>query len=175
MSYKSSPYNEHNFLYAVYVNNYKKYATVFLQLKSRGRIRFSIGHNLRLPLHCSCLHTCPFTGSSGPSSLGGGVLAFTGEEDSSPVFDSVDVFIFLLNIQPETLIINDIGMAGYSIGRYWILVSSSVFRIHIHWIRISQKSQSGFGSRKALNPDPSYSFTLSEKNFIIISCYHQKK
>ena len=45
-------------------------------------------------------------------------MAFTGEEDSSPVFDSVDVFIFLLKIQPETLIINDIGMAGYSIGRY---------------------------------------------------------
>ncbi len=40
-------------------------------------------------------HTCPFTGSSGPSSLGGGVFALIGE-DSSPVLDSVDVFISTL-------------------------------------------------------------------------------
>ena len=42
----------------------------------------------------------------------------------------------------------------------------------------SQKSQTGSGSRKALNPDPCYFFTLSEKNlnyFIIIGFYHQKK
>ena len=42
----------------------------------------------------------------------------------------------------------------------------------------SQKSQTGSGSGQALNPDPWYFFTLSEKNlnyFIIIGFYHQKK
>ena len=41
----------------------------------------------------------------------------------------------------------------------------------------SKKSRSGFGSRKALNPDPSNFFTLSEKNlnYVIIIIFIIKK
>ena len=59
---------------------------------------------------------------------------------------------------------------------WWVFAKKQCFGSIFIESGSSKKSQSG--SRKALNPDPSYFFTLSEKKLnyvIIISFYYQKK